>query len=801
MPQNTRFLFSIIAVLLAFTGCGGAGPKSCAVEAESLRLYESGELVKARDLLLRAWQNPDASCRWRLKMLLADVYVLLRKKEEALQLLNSEPLPNAVADAIRYRFHLANGYIQERPEDLLQAMDIAAAAKNARWEVDAVLRLANLANRRGEADAAETYYSRAVAVAEQHADQRAAADAYVSHGFFLLRQERLGQAERALHKALLIAEKNNLPLVVSRCRGNLGSLYLHWGDYARALDLITRAEEAARLQGQTRDQIRMLLSLGNIQYLLGQHAVARNYFEQSLQLVRAGKDADTEAMILFNLSLANIELGNLADAEKQSEACYRLRLAAKQPNAAPLYRFTQARILRARGNLDAAASLLTQQLPQGRLLPWLSWSIHAEMAAIEEKRGHDSAADGHYHQAIRILHEARQEISSAASQFSFISENIGLHQQYIRFLSARGKPEAALRVADWSRAATGAARQMPAFTLAQISAVCRTRKETLIAFALGSRESYGWIVTPTRTQFAILPEEAKIRTAVERWEREMDAPQRETAAAAALYDMLFAPLLRPGERAGVTVLAADGVLHRINPEALWTGEKYWIEDGSVARISSIAAFVRNAPPRVVPRKLLIVGDPVPSSKDFPVLPGAAAEIEAVSRYFQATVLSGEAATPRAYRAAKPENYGYLHFATHSVPNAFDPMESMLVLSPAPGGSHLTARQIAAQPIRARLVTLASCRSAGDRLSAAGLLGLGFAFLEAGADSVIASLWDVADESAGPFSRNLYQALDGGATVEASARSAKLALLSSQPTPSPRGWSGWVVLRGSSTPKP
>ncbi|MFN7936495.1 MAG: CHAT domain-containing protein [Bryobacteraceae bacterium] len=801
MPQNTRRLLSIFAALIASTGCSGTGSKSCAVESEALRLYESGELVKSRDLLLSSWQNPDASCRWRLKMLLADVYVLLRKKTEALQLLTSEALPSGAPEAVRYRYHLAKGYIEERPEDLFQAVDIAAAAKNSRWEVDAVLRLANLANRRGEVDPAETFYSRAVSVAEQHGNERAAADAYVSHGFFLLRQERLGQAERALQKALLLAEKNNLPLVVSRCRGNLGSLYLHWGDYARALDLITRAEEAARLQGQTRDQVRMLFNLGNIQYMLGQHSVARNYFEQSLQLARAGKDADTEAMILFNLSLANIELGNLAAAEKQSDDSHRLRLEAKQPNAGPLYRFTQARILRARGNLDAAAALLEQQLRPGGLLPWLSWSIHAELAAIEEKRQRDGSAAEHYQQAIRILHEARQEISSAASQFSFISENIGLHQQYIRFLTARGKSEAALRVADWSRAATTAARQMPAFTLSQITAVCRARKETLIAFALGPRESYGWVVTPTRTQFAVLPEEAKIRAAVERWEREIDAPQRENAASSALYDMLFAPLLQPSERSGVTVLAADGILHRVNPEALWAAGKYWIEEGSVARIASIAAFVQNAPPRQVPRKLLIVGDPVSPSKDFPVLPGAAAEIEAVSKYFQATVLSREAATPRAYRAAKPEDYGYLHFATHSVPNGFDPMESMLVLSPAPGGFHLTARQIASQTIRARLVTLASCRSAGDRVSAAGLLGLGFAFLEAGAESVIASLWDVADESAAPFSLSLYQALDSGATVEASARAAKLSLLSAKTTPTPRRWSGWVVLRGTSSPKP
>jgi hypothetical protein len=51
------------------------------------------------------------------------------------------------------------------------------------------------------------------------------------------------------------------------------------------------------------------------------------------------------------------------------------------------------------------------------------------------------------------------------------------------------------------------------------------------------------------------------------------------------------------------------------------------------------------------------------------------------------------------------------------------------------------------PLRADLVTLSACRSSGARTYAGeGLVGLARAFLQAGAGSVIAGLWDVSDQS-------------------------------------------------------
>jgi len=49
------------------------------------------------------------------------------------------------------------------------------------------------------------------------------------------------------------------------------------------------------------------------------------------------------------------------------------------------------------------------------------------------------------------------------------------------------------------------------------------------------------------------------------------------------------------------------------------------------------------------------------------------------------------------------------------------------------------------PLQAELVTISACRSAGARTySGEGLVGLAWAFLNAGAHNVVAGLWNVED---------------------------------------------------------
>ena len=83
------------------------------------------------------------------------------------------------------------------------------------------------------------------------------------------------------------------------------------------------------------------------------------------------------------------------------------------------------------------------------------------------------------------------------------------------------------------------------------------------------------------------------------------------------------------------------------------------------------------------------------------------------------------------------------------------------------------------PLNADLVTLSACRSAGARMySGEGLVGLSWAFLRAGAGSVVAGLWDVTDMSTAKLMADFYAQLVKNVPPTEALRQAKLHLLHS-----------------------
>ena len=121
----------------------------------------------------------------------------------------------------------------------------------------------------------------------------------------------------------------------------------------------------------------------------------------------------------------------------------------------------------------------------------------------------------------------------------------------------------------------------------------------------------------------------------------------------------------------------------------------------------------------------------------------------------------------------------IHFAAHAVPNRDSPLDSAVLLSPGKSSAKLYAREVQGVKLSADLVTVSACQSAGVRAyPGEGLVGFAWAFLSAGAHNVVASLWDVDDQSTAGFMRELYTKLRQGKLPAAALREVKLAFLHS-----------------------
>jgi CHAT domain-containing protein len=138
----------------------------------------------------------------------------------------------------------------------------------------------------------------------------------------------------------------------------------------------------------------------------------------------------------------------------------------------------------------------------------------------------------------------------------------------------------------------------------------------------------------------------------------------------------------------------------------------------------------------------------------------------------------------------------LHFAGHTRADDQNPWRSGITVRSArqrQAALHLTAEQIAIQPMSADLVVLSSCESGGGRaLSGEGLAGLSTAFLAAGSRTVVATLWPVDDTVTGLFVEQFYLRLERGDDAGEALRFAQERLRRARATAHPFYWAGFVL---------
>ena len=159
----------------------------------------------------------------------------------------------------------------------------------------------------------------------------------------------------------------------------------------------------------------------------------------------------------------------------------------------------------------------------------------------------------------------------------------------------------------------------------------------------------------------------------------------------------------------------------------------------------------------------VFGDPTGN------LPFAAEEAAQVGAVLHAEPLLGAQAT----RGAVLDALGsaeIVHIAAHGSMSRENPLESGLVLA---DGS-LTARDLLAQRLSARLVVLSACDSGRGTLGGGDeLLGLTDALLQAGIGSLVVSLWPVPDQATAALMTAFHQRRAGGQPTAAALTDASL----------------------------
>jgi CHAT domain-containing protein len=187
---------------------------------------------------------------------------------------------------------------------------------------------------------------------------------------------------------------------------------------------------------------------------------------------------------------------------------------------------------------------------------------------------------------------------------------------------------------------------------------------------------------------------------------------------------------------------------------------------------------------------------------WPRLRFSAQEADSIARVAakRATVWTDFAASRGTALRSPLSDYGVIHLATHAVIDEERPQLSGVLLSQVDreGRSQeglLRVHEIYNLSLNARLVVLSACRTAlGRQVEGEGLIGLARAFLHAGSNAVLATLWDVDDRATAAFMTRFYDELiTHRQSPSAALRAAALAQQKDPKWSATRDWAGFVLI--------
>jgi CHAT domain-containing protein/Flp pilus assembly protein TadD len=807
-------------VLLALIPLGDTHPGRAQAEYDyAWTLFQHGDLARSQqeaEAGARQFQVADQAWVSKFQLLQAESMLFRGLYGDALRLLSVwRPAPgNPEGNILKLAIEAVALTRQQQPSvaNLKLAQAEGLCKDRAYAACGDVLRARGiLAVKQGQLIEARQFFLMSFSFARSHHDRLLEASAALNLGWAALQidhfDEALDWSRTAYRTGMALGAEDTVQIA----SGNLGWAYYQLGDDERALGQFLEAEKSAAKLGNVRNDLKWINAAGYVYRDTGDFSQASNSYRQALYLAKQIDSKEDIVNALEDLAQVSVLSGKLDEASAYIDQVTPMERAGGNRLSANVM-LTQGMLATERKQ-DRQAESLFRSLKDDPAVPTTTrLDAGDELARLFERQGNMQAAERMYKTTLTSFETAREQLKSEESRLPFLANAARIYGDYIHLLVHQGRSDEALAAADQSRARTlaqglGVAVGKASFGPAALTPrqIARKTGATLLFYWLGNRQSYLWAITPATTVLIQLPAQDEIAARVERYRKALlnlqDPLEAGNEDGLALYKLLVAPAARLIHPNTPVIILADGALNQLNFETLLAPgpgpgfsqgssvgrtTHYLLEDATMLSAPSLATLGAAKHARSPDRSLLLLGNPLSPSEDYPSLPLFGFEMTRIERHFAArhvAVFTGQTATPAAYLSSNPAQYSYIHFVAHAVASRTDPLDSAVILSgtrPGEDSFKLYARDIMRQPLDARLVTISACYGSGTRSYAGeGLVGLSWAFLRAGAQSVIGALWEVSDDSTPRLMDSLYQGLEDGQTPAVALRQAKLALLHSQ----------------------
>ena len=645
-----------------------------------------------------------------------------------------------VALHLRSDHHFGAGRFDAAVADLLKAIERLEGTAAVTRLSDACVSMGRILRAHGRYDEAIRYYDRAIGIQENSGDRRGLIQSLNARAIALGHLNRHTESRTAYERALAIATETGNTRLIDFQQGNLASAYTAEGDYARAIrtleDVLQREKDPYILAYRYGN-------LASLRQTTKESAAAVPLIERAIGFARETTNNDYLPILLQTASLIYGDVGRTADA-----------LASASEGIEVLER------------------------------------IRSRLAPLDfMKRGFGERWQDLYGATIRVLQQ------QGRPDQALLTGEMARARAFLDLLASRELPDRGLAAVAGSidLRQGGVTSQAAARTVsgAGIAATAARLSSVIVSYWVTNDEVFIWVSAPkaptrsVRMPIARKELEALIATAVPR------PGQRPTPALARLHTLLIAPVRKWLPAGTPLTIIPHGPLFRVSFAALRDPVGiYLIERHPVSYAPSVSTLDFTAR-RLARTKMgsgrtyLLIADPSPLPVETPPLgglPAARRETTEIARLLAprpSLMLTGARADETGVRTSLLRAR-VVHFATHGVIRDDQPFESFLALgaggrAPASDG-RLTVRELYDVELNAELVVLSACSTATGPPSGDGISGLSRALFYAGATSVLATLWDVADEPSAMLMAGFYKHWQGGMNKRSALRRAQIDLL-------------------------
>ncbi len=636
-----------------------------------------------------------------------------------------------------------------------------------------LLALGDLQHRHQRYETAAALYSRAIERTLESGEEGIHAEGLLRLANIHIDQERFGNAQQEIDKALVIARKTGALVVEAE------ALYMQ--------------AEWMRLSGDPHTALARYQASDKLSTEAGDPDLLwRTEYGRALAFVMTGeKEAAVKSLLA---AVSQIESVRNRLQEKRFRVGY---IQNKHKVYIELVRL-QLELGRTTDAFSTAERLRTwSYFEQSGLEETLELSEEQRYAGIELRERIRQLQKNLEAEQILMVPERRQLAISTFSRELLLAE-----QDYQAFLDDSSE--------------SGTARAAPATRVQDANMRARLlANEALIEYVVGADNIIIFVMTPDKLHALSTPaRQVDLHSRLELLRdllEERDSEQWRKPAAS-LSATVLTPVLKKGWLEGVDhlYLVPHDMLNYL-PFALLpiqsATEQGPLEQGSLidrftlAYLPSAATLANGASSGDQPQSMLAMA---PGRSR---LQHAPEEVSSIANLFRphSKMLLGDAATESAFKNSA-DQYRVLHLATHGYFNKLNPLLSGLQLEPDEANDGLLeVHEILQLKLDSDLVTLSACETglgsgffaeipAGDEF-----VGMTRAFLQVGSAAVLATLWEVDDRSTVGLMKSFYRNLDAagaGRDKAAALARAQKTLRASNKYQHPYYWAPFVLVGAS-----